>query len=55
MEALLDELKKRNVKGVMLTADSDNEGAIRFYERFGFKTLIRSEKLNGIVMAKKLS
>ncbi len=55
MEALFEELKKRKVKGIMLTADSDNEGAIRFYERLGFKTLIRSEKLNGIIMAKKLS
>lgn len=54
MATLLDELKKRNVKGVMLTTDSENEGAIRFYKRLGFKTVIRSEKLDGIVMAKKL-
>ena len=55
MEALFEELKKRKVKGIMLTADSDNEGAIRFYKRLGFKTVVVSKKLNGIVMAKKLS
>lgn len=54
MNALLEELESRNIKGVMLTADSDNLGAIRFYERFGFKTVLRSEKLNAIIMAKNL-
>lgn len=55
MNALLQELKARNIKGIMLTADAENKGAIRFYERFGFKTVICSEKINAIIMAKKLS
>ncbi len=54
MDTLLSELKKRNVRGIMLTANSDNDGAIRFYKRLNFKTIVASEKLNGIVMAKNL-
>ncbi len=51
---LLNHLKNRGVKGVMLTADSENTGAIRFYNRLGFETLVKSEKLNAIIMGKKL-
>lgn len=40
MEMLLEHLKSIGVKGVMLTTDEDNYGAIRFYERLGFKTLL---------------
>ena len=54
MEALLEELYCRKVTGIMLTADSDNYGAIRFYKRFGFHTII-NVKNAGIVMAKILS
>lgn len=54
IDTLLTELKKRNVKGVMLTASADNDGAIRFYKRLNFKTIVVSKKLNGIVMAKNL-
>ena len=54
MKALLEELQSRGVKGIMLTADSDNHGAIRFYERFGFKALVRSEAINAIIMAKNI-
>ncbi len=40
METLLNELKLRKVKGVMLCASAQNDGAIRFYKRLGFKVLI---------------
>ena len=53
IEALLNELKSRKAKGVMLTADSHNHGAIRFYKRFGFHTVV-NVKNAGIIMAKKL-
>lgn len=52
LETLFAELKKRNIKGVMLTTDSDNKGAVRFYERHGFKILVEIQ--GGIVMVKKL-
>lgn len=54
MDALLNELSERKIKGVMLTADSDNHGAIRFYKRFGFHTVV-NVKNSGIIMAKNLS
>ena len=43
MKALLEELKSRGVPGVMLMANSENEGAIRFYKRLGFKTLLKTK------------
>ena len=52
MEALFTELKERKVKGVMLQAHLSNVGAIRFYERLGFKML--STKLKTATMAKNL-
>ncbi len=54
VKALLYELKRENIKGIMLTADYENTGAVRFYERLGFKTLIKSEKIGGIIMGKSL-
>lgn len=53
MNTLLNELSARKVKGIMLTADSDNYGAIRFYKRFGFHTVVNIKNA-GIVMAKYL-
>lgn len=52
METLIEELKSRKIKGVMLTTDSDNEGAIRFYERKGFK--VAADIKGGVAMVKKL-
>ena len=40
MNTLLDTLKNKNVKGVMLITGSGNDGAIRFYKRLGFRTII---------------
>lgn len=54
LQALLTELENKKIKGVMLTADSDNYGAIRFYKRFGFHTIL-NVKNAGIIMAKNLS
>lgn len=52
MDTLFTELKRRNVKGIMLQADLSNEGAVRFYKRLGFKML--STKLHTATMAKNL-
>lgn len=53
IEMLLDELKSRNVKGIMLMADVNNTGAVRFYTRLGFKTLL--SKFGTVVMVKNIS
>lgn len=37
MSAWLQYITKRRVKGVHLSTNSNNEGAIRFFERFGFR------------------
>lgn len=52
IKTLFEELESKGIKGVMLTADSHNTGAIRFYERLGFKTLVKSEAIRSIIMAK---
>ena len=39
MDALKDELRSKGVKGLMLSCAADNDGAIRFYKRNGFKVL----------------
>ncbi len=54
VNTLLEELRNRGVRGVMLGADLDNEGAIRFYQRLGFKILIKSSKIGSILMGKEL-
>lgn len=54
IKSLLNELEGRKIKGIMLTANSDNYGAIRFYKRLGFHTVI-NVKSTGIIMAKNLS
>ncbi len=52
INSLIDELKGKNVKSVMLLADAENTGAIRFYERNGFKKFITA--FGGVGMCKKL-
>ena len=52
MSVLLEKLKEMNIPGVMLIVDTDNTGAIRFYERNGFHKIISLSK--GTVMGKKL-
>ncbi len=41
MQMLLEDLKSKNVKGVMLIAGIWNHGAERFYKRNGFKTIFK--------------
>lgn len=41
MQMLLEDLKARKVKGVMLIAGAWNHGAIRFYKKNGFKMLFK--------------
>lgn len=50
--ALSEELKSRNVKGVMLCVDSDNEGAIRFYRKNGFRIVAKGPGFK--IMGQKL-
>ena len=52
INSLLDELKKKKVKAVMLLAAAENTGAIRFYERNGFKKFITA--FGGVGMYKKI-
>ncbi len=52
MQTLLGHLKSKNVRGVMLIVGSENEEAIRFYKRNGFKILC--SLFGGTVMAKEL-
>ncbi len=53
MNTMLNNLKAKKVKGIMLMANKDNHGAIRFYERLGFKVLFSG--FGGVVMAKNLT
>lgn len=53
INALCDHLKKKGVKGVMLSVFIGNKGAIRFYEKCGF-TKVKTE-LTSIVFAKELN
>ncbi len=41
VQGLLEELKEQNVKGIMLITSEENDGAIRFYNRLGFKMLFK--------------
>jgi ribosomal protein S18 acetylase RimI-like enzyme len=52
INSLLDELKEKNVKSVMLLADAENVGAVKFYERNGFKKFITA--FGGVGMYKNL-
>jgi ribosomal protein S18 acetylase RimI-like enzyme len=52
IKALLSELKEKKIKSVMLLADAENTGAIKFYERNGFKRFITA--FGGVGMYKKL-
>lgn len=52
MNALKQELRSRNIKGVMLCVGSSNENAVRFYKKNGFKVL--QNVPGGIYMGCKL-
>ncbi len=41
IQLLMEDLKSKNVKGLMLITGIWNEGAIRFYKRNGFKILLK--------------
>ena len=40
VQTLVDHLRQKGIKGVQLCVDAENEKAIRFYERNGFKKLM---------------
>ena len=52
MDALKNELRLKGVKGLMLSCAADNDGAIRFYKRNGFKELLTIA--GGCIMATEL-
>lgn len=52
IEALVERLKNKGIKGVMLMASKENTGAVRFYKRNGFNIIISA--FGGVVMGKKL-
>ncbi len=52
INTLLKHLKEKDVKGIMLMTDEDNFGAIRFYERHGFKVIAKA--FGGVAMGKVL-
>ncbi len=52
MDALKAELRSKGVNGLMLSCAADNDGAIRFYKRNGFKVL--NELAGGCIMAVEL-
>ena len=52
MDTLKAELRKNGKKGLMLSCAADNDGAIRFYKRNGFKVL--SVMAGGCAMAVEL-
>ncbi|MFW5780926.1 MAG: GNAT family N-acetyltransferase [Bacillota bacterium] len=41
MNALMDHLKEKGVKGLMLGVGSDNEKGINFYKKYGFHEILR--------------
>lgn len=51
MDKLIEHLKAEGIGGVQLLVDDDNLGGIRFYQRYGFKILMRSG--NNICMGLK--
>ena len=53
INTLLDKLREMNIPGVMLVTSHDNKGAIRFYERLGFKILLSTK--GPVMMAKNLT
>lgn len=53
INTLLDKLREMNIPGVMLITNRDNKGAIRFYERLGFKTILAIG--DPVIMAKNLT
>ncbi|MBQ4104658.1 MAG: GNAT family N-acetyltransferase [Clostridia bacterium] len=52
INTLLSELKKKGIKSVMLLADAENTGAIKFYENNDFKKFVTA--FGGVGMYKKL-
>ncbi len=54
INTLFSTLKERGIKGIMLTADLENAGARRFYERLGFEILAALKQADGIIMGKRL-
>lgn len=53
IQTLLNKLKADGVKGVMLAVDTENTGAVRFYEKNGFHKVISVASCT--VMAQKIN
>lgn len=51
-QILLNKLECENVSGIMLTVDTVNTGAIRFYKRMGFDVILQLKSCT--LMAKKI-
>lgn len=43
LQRLIQELRAANIDGMVVTVDGHNDGAIRFYQRHGFKLLAQSQ------------
>lgn len=52
INALLEDLSKKCVRGIMLMVDSGNTRAIGFYKKLGFKKVIKI--FNGVIMAREI-
>ncbi len=52
INALIEKLKSKGIKGVMLLAAESNAGAVKFYKRNGFKIFVTA--FGGVAMGKKL-
>jgi ribosomal protein S18 acetylase RimI-like enzyme len=43
LRRLIQELKAAQVEGMVVTVDGHNDGALRFYQRHGFKVLVQTQ------------
>lgn len=46
LEKLLNEAREKAIQSIQLTADNDNEAAIKLYTNYGFKVFSKREKIS---------